>query len=114
MTSGSCPASEDRRRGPGQFRPTCPTASTSAVAGASADKPGDNNAVGRLHSPADPGDGLLLLVMLAGAIAIPTLPIGRYPELAPPQVLTAIHGPTASVESAVTTPLESPSTASRA
>jgi len=51
-----------------------------------------------------------LLIMLAGAIAIPTLPIGRYPELAPPAVaVAAIYtGANAqAVESAVTTPLES-------
>src|SRR5580765_8682654 len=50
-----------------------------------------------------------LLIMLAGAIAIPTLPIGRYPELAPPAVaVTALYtGANAqAVESAVTTPLE--------
>src|SRR3954468_1629621 len=51
-----------------------------------------------------------LLIMLAGGIAIPTLPIGRYPELAPPAVgVTAFYtGANAqAVESAVTTPLES-------
>ena len=51
-----------------------------------------------------------LLITLAGAIAIPTLPIGRYPELAPPSVgVTAFYtGANAqAVESAVTTPLES-------
>ena len=51
-----------------------------------------------------------LLIMLAGAIAIPTLPIGRYPELTPPAVaVSAIYtGANAqAVESAVTTPLES-------
>jgi HAE1 family hydrophobic/amphiphilic exporter-1 len=50
-----------------------------------------------------------LLIILAGAIAIPTLPIARYPELAPPAVsVTAIYtGANAqTVESAVTTPLE--------
>ena len=50
-----------------------------------------------------------LLIMLAGAIAIPTLPIARYPELAPPTVaVTAFYtGANAqAVESAVTTPLE--------
>lgn len=50
-----------------------------------------------------------LLIILAGAIAIPTLPIARYPELAPPAVqVTAIYtGANAqAVESAVTTPLE--------
>ena len=29
---------------------------------------------------------LALVIILAGAIAIPTLPISQYPELAPPQV----------------------------
>ena len=33
-----------------------------------------------------------IVIMLAGAIAIPTLPIGRYPELAPPTVtVTAFY-----------------------
>ncbi len=51
-----------------------------------------------------------VLITLAGAIAIPTLPIGRYPELAPPTVgVSAFYtGANAqAVESAVTTPLES-------
>ena len=50
-----------------------------------------------------------LLIILAGAISIPTLPIARYPELAPPAVaVTAVYtGANAqTVESAVTTPLE--------
>src|SRR6188768_1338715 len=50
-----------------------------------------------------------LLIILAGAVSIPTLPIARYPELAPPAVtVTAVYtGANAqSVESAVTTPLE--------
>src|SRR5688572_375430 len=50
-----------------------------------------------------------LLIILGGAIAIPTLPIARYPELAPPAVqVTAFYtGANAqAVESAVTTPLE--------
>jgi HAE1 family hydrophobic/amphiphilic exporter-1 len=50
-----------------------------------------------------------LLIILAGAIAIPNLPIARYPELAPPSVtVTAFYtGANAqAVESAVTTPLE--------
>ena len=50
-----------------------------------------------------------LLLILAGAIAIPTLPIARYPELAPPSVsVNAFYtGANAqAVESAVTTPLE--------
>jgi len=48
-------------------------------------------------------------ITLAGAIAIPTMPIGRYPELAPPRVnVSAFYtGANAeAVESAVTTPLE--------
>ena len=51
-----------------------------------------------------------IIITLAGAIAIPTMPIGRYPELAPPTVAvsTFYTGANAeAVESAVTTPLES-------
>jgi HAE1 family hydrophobic/amphiphilic exporter-1 len=51
-----------------------------------------------------------ILITLAGAIAIPTLPIGRYPELAPPTVAVSAFYTGANaqaVESAVTTPLES-------
>ena len=50
-----------------------------------------------------------LVLILAGAIAIPTMPVAQYPELAPPQVsVTAIYtGANASaVETGVTTPLE--------
>jgi hydrophobic/amphiphilic exporter-1 (mainly G- bacteria), HAE1 family len=50
-----------------------------------------------------------LLIILAGAIVIPSLPIARYPELVPPSVsVTAFYiGANAqAVESAVTTPLE--------
>jgi HAE1 family hydrophobic/amphiphilic exporter-1 len=50
-----------------------------------------------------------IIVTLAGAIAIPTLPIGRYPELAPPTVIVSAFYTGANaqaVESAVTTPLE--------
>jgi HAE1 family hydrophobic/amphiphilic exporter-1 len=53
---------------------------------------------------------LSILIMLAGAIAIPTLAIGRYPELAPPTVSVGAFYTGANaqaVESAVTTPLES-------
>src|SRR6185295_5596097 len=49
------------------------------------------------------------MVILAGAISIPTLPLARYPDLTPPSVtVTAIYtGANAqAVESAVTTPLE--------
>jgi HAE1 family hydrophobic/amphiphilic exporter-1 len=50
-----------------------------------------------------------LLIVLAGAIAIPTLPISQFPNLAPPQVSvsSAYTGANAqTVESAVTIPLE--------
>ena len=50
-----------------------------------------------------------LLIVLAGAVAIPNLPIEYYPELAPPQVTVTSRYTGASaqiVESAVTTPLE--------
>ncbi|HEX5216902.1 MAG TPA: multidrug efflux RND transporter permease subunit [Vicinamibacterales bacterium] len=50
-----------------------------------------------------------LMIILAGAIAIPTLPIARYPDLTPPSVAVAAFYTGANaqaVESAVTTPLE--------
>ncbi len=50
-----------------------------------------------------------LLIILAGAVSIPTLPISLYPTLAPPQVTVTSNyvGANAQVvESAVTTPLE--------
>src|SRR4051812_2403914 len=50
-----------------------------------------------------------LVIILAGAMCIPILPIARYPALAPPSVtvLSAYTGANAqAVESAVTTPLE--------
>jgi hydrophobic/amphiphilic exporter-1 (mainly G- bacteria), HAE1 family len=50
-----------------------------------------------------------LIIILAGAVSIPTLPISYYPELAPPQVTVNAFYTGASaqvVESAVTTPLE--------
>ena len=50
-----------------------------------------------------------LLIILAGATVIPTLPIAQFPNLAPPRVgVTAVYtGASAqTVESAVTTPLE--------
>ena len=50
-----------------------------------------------------------LVIILAGAVAIPSMPIAQYPDLAPPQVnVTAFYnGANAqAVESAVTTPLE--------
>lgn len=50
-----------------------------------------------------------LLIILAGAVAIPGLPISLYPQLAPPQVIVSANyvGANAEVvESAVTIPLE--------
>ena len=50
-----------------------------------------------------------LLIILAGAISIPTLPISLYPQLAPPQVVvtsTYIGADAETVEKAVTIPLE--------
>ncbi|NTX63591.1 multidrug efflux RND transporter permease subunit [Myxococcus sp. CA051A] len=50
-----------------------------------------------------------ILLTLVGAIAIPTLPIAQYPDLAPPQVTVTANYVGASaevVESAVTIPLE--------
>ena len=50
-----------------------------------------------------------LLIILAGAVVIPTLPIAQFPDLAPPQVsvTSSYTGASAqTVESAVTTPLE--------
>ena len=50
-----------------------------------------------------------LLIILAGAVCIPTLPIALYPQLAPPQVTVTSNYVGASaqvVEAAVTIPLE--------
>ena len=50
-----------------------------------------------------------LVLILAGAIAIPTMPVAQYPALAPPQVNVAAFYTGANaqeVETAVTTPLE--------
>src|SRR5579862_506029 len=50
-----------------------------------------------------------LLIILAGAVSIPTLPVAQFPNLAPPQVSVSADYTGASaqtVESAVTTPLE--------
>jgi hydrophobic/amphiphilic exporter-1 (mainly G- bacteria), HAE1 family len=50
-----------------------------------------------------------LLIVLAGAVSIPTLPVSLFPQLAPPQVNVAstYQGASAEiVESSVTTPLE--------
>ena len=50
-----------------------------------------------------------LVIVLAGVLAIPQMPIAQYPQVAPPTVnVTAIYtGANAeTVETAVTTPLE--------
>ena len=50
-----------------------------------------------------------LLIILAGAVVIPSLPISLYPQLAPPQVTVSsayIGANSSQVESAVTVPLE--------
>jgi hydrophobic/amphiphilic exporter-1 (mainly G- bacteria), HAE1 family len=50
-----------------------------------------------------------LLIILAGAVCLPTLPIALYPQLAPPQVTVSSNYVGANsrvVESAVTVPLE--------
>jgi len=50
-----------------------------------------------------------LLIILGGAIAIPSLPVAQFPELAPPQVVVSsgyIGANAQTVESAVTIPLE--------
>ncbi|HVY37577.1 MAG TPA: multidrug efflux RND transporter permease subunit [Polyangia bacterium] len=50
-----------------------------------------------------------ILIVLAGGISIPTLPIAQYPELAAPQVQVQsvyVGASAQAVESAVTTPLE--------
>ncbi|HEV7511856.1 MAG TPA: efflux RND transporter permease subunit, partial [Candidatus Acidoferrum sp.] len=50
-----------------------------------------------------------LLIILAGAVSIPTLPIAQFPILAPPQVSVSsfyVGASAQTVESAVTIPLE--------
>ncbi|HXH07696.1 MAG TPA: multidrug efflux RND transporter permease subunit, partial [Vicinamibacterales bacterium] len=50
-----------------------------------------------------------LVIILAGAIAVPTLPVAQYPQIAPPQVaVTAVYtgADAEAVETSVTTPLE--------
>ncbi len=50
-----------------------------------------------------------LLIILAGAVVIPTLPVAQFPALAPPQVSVNsfyVGASAQTVESAVTTPLE--------
>ena len=55
---------------------------------------------------------LAMVIVVAGAVAIPFLPIAMFPEITPPQVVVAATYPGASaevVEQTVTTPIESPS-----
>ena len=50
-----------------------------------------------------------LVILIAGLVALPTLPIAQYPKVAPPEIsvhATYIGANAAAVESAVTTPLE--------
>ncbi len=50
-----------------------------------------------------------MLVVLAGAICVPLLPVGRFPILSPPQVgvyASYLAAPAQTVESAVTIPIE--------
>ena len=50
-----------------------------------------------------------LLIILAGAVSIPSLPISQFPQLAPPQVIVSsnyVGANSSIVESAVTIPLE--------
>lgn len=50
-----------------------------------------------------------LLIVLAGAVSMPSIPISLYPQLAPPQVVVAcnyVGANSQTVESAVTIPLE--------
>ena len=50
-----------------------------------------------------------LLIVLAGAVSVPSIPISLYPQLAPPQVVVTcnyVGANSATVESAVTTILE--------
>ncbi|GAA3748707.1 efflux RND transporter permease subunit [Terriglobus aquaticus] len=50
-----------------------------------------------------------LLIILAGAVSVPSIPISLYPQLAPPQVVVAcnyVGANSSTVESAVTIPLE--------
>jgi hydrophobic/amphiphilic exporter-1 (mainly G- bacteria), HAE1 family len=50
-----------------------------------------------------------LVIVLAGAVSIPSLPVAQFPELAPPQVqvIAFYNGASAeTVETAVTTPIE--------
>src|ERR1700729_4220076 len=50
-----------------------------------------------------------LLIILAGAVVIPSLPIAQFPTLAPPQIAVSsvyVGASAQTVESAVTIPLE--------
>ncbi|HEY0799037.1 MAG TPA: efflux RND transporter permease subunit, partial [Candidatus Baltobacteraceae bacterium] len=61
-----------------------------------------------LHRPVFAGVASII-VLIAGLVAIPLLPIAQYPKVAPPEVTVSanyIGANAAAVESAVTTPLE--------
>ena len=52
---------------------------------------------------------LAIVIVVAGAVAIPFLPIAQYPQITPPQVVVTATYPGASaevVEQTVTTPIE--------
>src|ERR1700754_1968284 len=52
---------------------------------------------------------LSILIVLAGAISLPTLPVAQYPEIAPPTVVVSASFPGATAETlaeTVATPLE--------
>src|SRR5438093_11818823 len=52
---------------------------------------------------------LAIVIVVAGAVAIPFLPIAMFPEITPPQVVVTATYPGASaevVEQTVTTPIE--------
>lgn len=52
---------------------------------------------------------IAIITVLCGLLCIPTLPVSKYPEIAPPQITVTAHyigANSQTVESAVTTPLE--------
>ena len=62
-----------------------------------------------IHPPPILASVCSLVLILAGAVAIPTMPVAQYPALAPPQVTVSAFYTGANaqeVETSVTTPLE--------
>jgi HAE1 family hydrophobic/amphiphilic exporter-1 len=55
-----------------------------------------------------------LVIILAGATAIPTMPVAQYPELAPPQVSVSAFYTGANAQAVETAVTNRRSTASRA